>query len=148
MASDPIRHFAFGFATAISLLFCFNKLSSLLHSQYQHTVSVATQTQVQPKNGPKKMRKKPSKQSSKGTEPRNHKRRATPQTEEQKQRYKLVLLVRHDLKMGVGKVGAQCGHASLMAWRQAVEKDPEGANIYLSHNQRKICLRVGNEDQL
>jgi len=26
---------------------------------------------------------------------------------------KMVYLVRHDLKMGIGKIGAQCGHATI-----------------------------------
>ena len=30
---------------------------------------------------------------------------------------KMVLVVREDLKMGKGKIGAQCGHATLGAYR-------------------------------
>ena len=32
---------------------------------------------------------------------------------------KMVLVIRSDLKMGKGKIGAQCGHAVLGAYRQA-----------------------------
>jgi PTH2 family peptidyl-tRNA hydrolase len=31
---------------------------------------------------------------------------------------KMVLVVREDLKMGKGKIGAQCGHATLGAYKQ------------------------------
>ena len=30
---------------------------------------------------------------------------------------KMVLIVRDDLKMGIGKIGAQCGHATLGAYQ-------------------------------
>lgn len=32
--------------------------------------------------------------------------------------YKLVLVVRKDLKMGVGKIASQCSHASVMAYQK------------------------------
>ena len=34
---------------------------------------------------------------------------------------KMVLVVRSDLKMGKGKIGAQCGHAVLGAYRQMMQ---------------------------
>ena len=32
---------------------------------------------------------------------------------------KMVLCVREDLKMGKGKIGAQCGHATMGGYKQA-----------------------------
>ena len=32
----------------------------------------------------------------------------------------MVLVVREDLKMGKGKIGAQCGHATIGAYSRAV----------------------------
>ena len=67
---------------------------------------------------------------------------------------KLVLCVRHDLQMGKGKIGAQCGHATMGAykqvkrwaktssyWRKVVEKwNYEGT--------KKICVKVGSEAEM
>lgn len=33
--------------------------------------------------------------------------------------FKLVLIVRKDLRMGVGKIAAQCSHASVMAYQKS-----------------------------
>jgi PTH2 family peptidyl-tRNA hydrolase len=38
---------------------------------------------------------------------------------EQIRTHKLVLVVRQDLGMGKGKIGAQCGHVSVLAYKQA-----------------------------
>ena len=40
---------------------------------------------------------------------------------------KMVLIVREDLKMGKGKIGAQCGHATLGAYKECTKyaKDSE-----------------------
>ena len=38
---------------------------------------------------------------------------------------KMVLGVRMDLKMDKGKIGAQCGHATLAAYRVALRMHPE-----------------------
>lgn len=43
---------------------------------------------------------------------------------------KLVLVVRNDLKMGKGKVAAQCSHASVIAYRQLQKKDPDTLRMW------------------
>ena len=35
---------------------------------------------------------------------------------------KMILVVRDDLKMGKGKIGAQCGHATLGTYMMALQK--------------------------
>ena len=63
----------------------------------------------------------------------------------------MVLVVREDLKMGKGKIGAQCGHATLGSyvkvkkmqqdskyWRKIMEK-------YIWEGQKKICVKVMSE---
>jgi len=41
------------------------------------------------------------------------------------QNLKMVLVVRNDLKMGKGKIGAQCGHAVLGAFKRARKYTPD-----------------------
>ncbi|CDW79408.1 peptidyl-trna hydrolase-like protein [Stylonychia lemnae] len=67
---------------------------------------------------------------------------------------KMVLIVREDLKMGKGKVGAQCGHATLGVYKQVQKyaKDSEYWQKVLSNwsweGQKKICLKVTSEQEL
>ena len=64
---------------------------------------------------------------------------------------KLVMVVREDLKMGKGKVGAQCGHATLAAYEQAsaYAKYSDYWRKVLSswswEGQKKVCLKVMSE---
>ena len=65
---------------------------------------------------------------------------------------KMVLVVRNDLKMGKGKLGAQCGHATLGAYTRA-KKHSEGSKYwtklmekYRWEGQKKICVKVDNEE--
>lgn len=63
---------------------------------------------------------------------------------------KMVLVVRTDIKMGKGKIAAQCGHATLGAYRRALRK-PLWKNYvaaWLHRGQAKITLRVESEEQL
>ncbi|GIX77525.1 peptidyl-tRNA hydrolase 2, mitochondrial [Caerostris extrusa] len=59
--------------------------------------------------------------------------------------YKLVLVVRDDLKMGQGKIAAQCSHASVMAYKYATSYDPEVARLWETFAQAKVVLKVSNE---
>ena len=67
---------------------------------------------------------------------------------------KMMLVVREDLKMGKGKIGAQCGHATLGSysrakrmtvgskyWSKVMEKWSWGG-------QKKICIKVPAEADL
>jgi len=45
---------------------------------------------------------------------------------------KMVLVVRSDLKMGKGKIGAQCGHAVLGAYKKGVAS-ADGVSLHASY---------------
>lgn len=45
---------------------------------------------------------------------------------------KMVLVVRSDLKMGKGKIGAQCGHAVLSAYKKMVAS-AAGVSLHAAH---------------
>ena len=48
-----------------------------------------------------------------------------PKEEVKLDNLKMVLVVRTDLKMGKGKIGAQCGHATLGSYKSALRKKDE-----------------------
>lgn len=52
--------------------------------------------------------------------------------------YKMVFVVRNDLKMGKGKIAAQCGHAAIGAYKQLMETNPE----VISHWENRGCTKV------
>lgn len=54
---------------------------------------------------------------------------------------KMVLVVRNDLKMGKGKVAAQCAHAAVAAYKQA-RKHPGVLKAWENCGQTKITLKV------
>lgn len=64
---------------------------------------------------------------------------------------KMILVVREDLKMGKGKIGAQCGHATLGAYQtcQKYAKDSDywkkTLNKWNWEGCKKICLKVTSE---
>ena len=67
---------------------------------------------------------------------------------------KMMLVVREDLKMGKGKIGAQCGHATLGAYQRA-KKMSSGSKYWTKviekwswGGQKKICLKVPGEADL
>jgi PTH2 family peptidyl-tRNA hydrolase len=63
---------------------------------------------------------------------------------------KMLLIVRKDLKMGKGKCGAQCGHATLGAYRRAM-RTPETRKwirAWQRYGQKKVCLAVTGEEAL
>ncbi|GFV06476.1 peptidyl-tRNA hydrolase 2, mitochondrial [Trichonephila clavipes] len=64
------------------------------------------------------------------------------------QDYKLVLVVRDDLKMGHGKIAAQCSHASVMAYKNATLYNPEAACLWDAYAQAKIVLKTPSEKSL
>ena len=65
------------------------------------------------------------------------------------QEYKMVIVVRNDLKMSIGKTAAQVAHAALGAYKKSMNK-----NILLVNNwenlsgQAKIVLQVNSEKEL
>ena len=72
-----------------------------------------------------------------------------------KEDVKMQLVVRNDLKMQKGKIGAQCGHAALGAFRRARDLAKEFTfmgNVMKEWNrdglQKKVCLKIDSEAQL
>lgn len=67
---------------------------------------------------------------------------------------KMVLVVREDLKMGKGKIGAQSGHATLGVYKQCEKyaKDSDYWRKVLNNwsweGQKKVCVKVNSEQEL
>lgn len=60
---------------------------------------------------------------------------------------KMVLIVRTDLKMGKGKIGSQCGHGSILAYKQGLVVCPEAVKTWeMRDNQKKIVLGASLEE--
>lgn len=55
---------------------------------------------------------------------------------------KLILIVRNDLKMGKGKVAAQCSHAAVMAHESSRKKKPQIFADWKNFGQPKIVVKV------
>ncbi|NXN97921.1 PTH2 hydrolase, partial [Rhinopomastus cyanomelas] len=62
--------------------------------------------------------------------------------------FKLVLIVRNDLKMGKGKVAAQCSHASVSAYKQVQRRNPELLKQWEYCGQPKVVLKAPDEETL
>lgn len=66
----------------------------------------------------------------------------------------MVLVVRNDLQMGKGKIGAQCGHATLGSYRAAQNLGKnskywaKAMEKWSWEGQKKICLKVQTEADL
>ncbi|KAF5272005.1 hypothetical protein FQR65_LT04986 [Abscondita terminalis] len=65
-----------------------------------------------------------------------------------KNEYRLILAVRNDLKMQKGKVGAQCGHASVAAYAKAMKLKPQTLARWMQFGGTKITVRIDSEDEL
>lgn len=53
-----------------------------------------------------------------------------------------LLQVNDELKMGKGKIGAQCAHAAVGAVELATLRAPHALDAWESRGQAKICLRA------
>lgn len=62
--------------------------------------------------------------------------------------YKLVIVVRNDLKMTKGKIAAQASHAAVNCAFAAKKKDPRGFDKWYSEGQRKVVLRADSLEQI
>nr|XP_031839459.1 peptidyl-tRNA hydrolase 2, mitochondrial [Nomia melanderi] len=62
----------------------------------------------------------------------------------------MVIIVRSDLSMGTGKTAAQCAHAAVECYRQAVDnsKYQELYEPWLLQGQPKIVVTIRNEQKL
>ncbi|KAJ2147592.1 hypothetical protein IW136_000063 [Coemansia sp. RSA 678] len=61
---------------------------------------------------------------------------------------KLVLIIRTDLGMSKGKTAAQCSHAALACYKQAVKKAPAMVKTWEMLGQGKVTLKCSDEDEL
>lgn len=62
--------------------------------------------------------------------------------------YKQAIVIRNDLKLGKGKIGGQCAHASVSAYNKTRIKNPEIAKEWENEGQKKIVLKVNSEEEL
>ncbi|KAK3238351.1 hypothetical protein CYMTET_51634 [Cymbomonas tetramitiformis] len=63
--------------------------------------------------------------------------------------YKMVLCVRNDLKMGKGKIGAQCSHATLGLYSACYEKGYHALlDHWEEHGQAKVTLKLDGEQEM
>lgn len=62
--------------------------------------------------------------------------------------YKQTIVVRADLKMGKGKLAAQCCHASLSSYKKVLKSSPETIKKWEAEGQAKVVLKVDSEAEL
>src|SRR5258708_3059351 len=62
--------------------------------------------------------------------------------------YKMVLLIRSDIGMTKGKAAAQCAHAAIAAYRNALSRQPALLKEWEADGQAKVTLKVESEDEL
>ncbi|ESO97920.1 hypothetical protein LOTGIDRAFT_149249 [Lottia gigantea] len=56
--------------------------------------------------------------------------------------FKMVLVVRNDLKMGKGKAAAQCAHAAVGCCENALQTHQEALSYWRHHGQPKVVVKV------
>ncbi|WOL08521.1 hypothetical protein Cni_G17274 [Canna indica] len=62
--------------------------------------------------------------------------------------FKMVLVVRNDLKMGKGKIAAQCSHATLGLYKKLLHRAPKALNRWENCGQVKVVLKIESEEDL
>ncbi|XP_058183027.1 uncharacterized protein LOC131300966 [Rhododendron vialii] len=62
--------------------------------------------------------------------------------------FKMVLVVRNDLKMGKGKIAAQCSHATLGLYKKLLRRAPKSLNRWEMCGQVKVVVKIENEEDL
>lgn len=60
----------------------------------------------------------------------------------------MILVVRNDLRMGKGKIAAQCGHAAVGTYQSAIKRSPQLVRAWESSGCAKVAVRVENETEL
>lgn len=60
----------------------------------------------------------------------------------------MILVVRNDLKMGKGKVAAQCSHAAVSAYKQVQRRNPELLKQWEYCGQPKVVVKTPDEESL
>ncbi|XP_073014113.1 uncharacterized protein [Typha latifolia] len=62
--------------------------------------------------------------------------------------FKMVLVVRNDLKMGKGKIAAQCSHATLGLYKKLLHRAPKALSRWEMCGQVKVVLKIESEEEL
>lgn len=62
--------------------------------------------------------------------------------------FKMILVVRTDLKMGKGKVAAQCSHAAVSAYKQVQRRNPDLLKQWEYCGQPKVVVKAPDEECL
>lgn len=62
--------------------------------------------------------------------------------------YKMVLVVRNDLKMGKGKIAAQCSHATLGLYKKLMNRATKSLKRWEMCGQVKVVVKVESEDDM
>jgi len=62
--------------------------------------------------------------------------------------YKLVIVLRTDIKMSKGKMAAQAGHAAVSASEYARKNRPEWWTPWIMEGQCKIAVKVKSEQEI
>ncbi|KAB1223622.1 Peptidyl-tRNA hydrolase 2, mitochondrial [Morella rubra] len=62
--------------------------------------------------------------------------------------FKMVLVVRNDLKMGKGKIAAQCSHATLGLYKKLLHRAPKALNKWEMCAQPKVVLKIESEEDM
>ncbi|GAX73836.1 hypothetical protein CEUSTIGMA_g1286.t1 [Chlamydomonas eustigma] len=65
-----------------------------------------------------------------------------------REEYKMVLCVNEVLKMGKGKIGAQCAHAALGVTQQYRSSLEASFKHWERHGQAKIALKIQDDDEM
>jgi len=61
---------------------------------------------------------------------------------------KQVIVFRSDLKIGKGKMAAHAAHAGITGYEKVMSKKPAVVEKWLSEGQKKIVLKVKNEQEM
>ncbi|KAG6435052.1 hypothetical protein SASPL_106701 [Salvia splendens] len=59
-----------------------------------------------------------------------------------------VLVVRNDLKMGKGKIAAQCSHATLGLYKKILNRAPKSLGRWEMCGQVKVVVKIESEDDM
>lgn len=62
--------------------------------------------------------------------------------------YKMIIVMRSDLKMSKGKIAAQASHAAVNCALSSKKRDPKGFDKWCSEGQRKIVLKIDSLEGL
>jgi PTH2 family peptidyl-tRNA hydrolase len=62
--------------------------------------------------------------------------------------FKQVIVVRKDLRMGVGKIAAQVGHAAVLGVDESKKFDKVWVRRWLNEGQPKIVVKVNSLEEL